>query len=1299
MLLCSVCHMRSFVRFVARYSTCVLVAFCFGAAAEAQTGRVRPLITQPINETRLQTLRGNTHPLAQAAFDHGAAPVDLPMERMLLVLNRSAAQDTALETLLAGQQNPSSPQFHKWLTPQEFGRQFGAADQDIQTVTSWLQSHGFTVTHVANGKNVIEFSGLASQVEETFHTAIHKYVVNGVEHWANSSDPQLPVALTSAVAGVATLHNFGKKSQAISTGRQFEAEVGARPQFSSGETYALAPADYATIYNINPLYQAGINGAGVTIAVVGRSNINVSDITSFRSNFGLPANNPQVVLNGPDAGNAGGGEEAEAVLDTTWAGVTATSATVKLVVSKTTNTTDGVDLSEQYIIDNNLSDVMTESFGDCETNYSQADARFYSSLAQQAAAEGITYTVAAGDSGAEGCDSPTETSATGGISVNILASTPYTVAVGGTEFNENGRSSTYWAASNSSVTQASALSYIPENVWNESCTVAQCGSANAGLWTGGGGASIYFPKPSWQAGVAGVPNDGVRDVPDVALTAAGHDFYLLCLDGSCTPNNRGRIRLQGYSGTSAATPSFAGILALVVQKTGARLGQADNVLYTLAARQSPAACNGSNTAGLPAPSCIFNDVTIGNNAVLGEPGYGAASALYQAGAAYDQASGLGSVNAANLVNGWAASGGTPAFTVSAKSLNFGTKTIGFSNMLQITVSNPGTGTLYLAPAGISQSATDFSYSKTCGTAIVAGESCQISVTFLPVAPGARTGTLVIASTDGSLSGTVTLTGTGVASPALSITSTTLSFGNQKVLTPGSAQAVTITNSTVQSSSVGTIAIGGLNPEDFAELNTCPATLSPGASCTFYVVFTPQLIGSRSASIAVPVNGGVSQTIPLTGTGTLTGLFEIVNSLTGKVLDITAGSGNNGTLIQQYALDGFAQQQWQFIPSASGSYEIRNWGTGKVLDVTADSLVNGALIQEWDYLGGGNQQWELVPVDDVHYKIVNSLSGKVLDVVGGSSANGAQIQQWTFIGDPQQLWVVVPVGSYNITNALSGDVLDVTGGSAVSGTLVDQAAASGAREQQWQLMPAGSGYYAILNTLTGKVLDVKGESVADGGQIQEWDYLGGANQQWQLVPVCPSAVGGCLSGGGLNFKIVNRLSGKALDDSGYSTTSGTFIQQWAYLGGSNQQWQFSSVVFYTIVNRLSGAALDVPGGSAATGTALQQWAPDGFQQQQWQLVPAAGGSFAITNNLTSQVLDVRASSTTNGALIQEYTYSGGQNQQWQLISVAPGYYEIANSLSGKVLDVVGMSTVNGAAIQQWDYLGGYNQQWQIIPVPN
>ncbi len=618
----------------------------FATWVQAEEVQVEPRITQPINEHVLRLLKGNTHPLAQPRFDQGEAPADLPMQRMLLVLKRSEVQEHALRHLLDAQQDKASTSYHKWLTPEQFGKQFGPADQDMQVVTSWLQTHGFQIGNAAKGRNIIEFSGTAAQVKEAFHTSIHKYVVKGEEHWANSSDPQIPAALAPVVAGVHTLHNFLKKPMLQFSGEKVSGKyVQGKPQltFSDG-THGLGPFDYGTIYNILPVWNNGVAGQGRTIAVVGRSNLfeGGQDVYNFANIFGQgPGVN--IVLNGPDPGDVGGGEEGEATLDATWTGAVAPNAVIDLVVSATTNDTDGVDLSEIYIIDNNLADIMTESFSGCEAGMTQTEADSQSSLAEQAAAQGITYLVSSGDSGAEGCDDPSNPPATGPLSINGLGSTPFTVTVGGTMFNENSQDSKYWTTSNGNPGFGSALSYIPEDVWNESCTGSGCG-----LWAGGGGSSIFFSKPAWQTGVPGIPSGGARDVPDVSLTAAGHDPYLLCLEGSCVPDSNGQFFVYFVSGTSASAPSFAGIMALVDQQMNGRQGQANYVLYRLAASKGNfSKCNGSNTSGLPASTCIFNDVTVGNNVVPGESG-----TQYQSGAGYDLATGLGSVNVANLVSNW-----------------------------------------------------------------------------------------------------------------------------------------------------------------------------------------------------------------------------------------------------------------------------------------------------------------------------------------------------------------------------------------------------------------------------------------------------------------------------------------------------------------------------------------------------------------------------------------------------------------------------------------------------------------------
>ena len=675
------------MRAIRRHSRYILLAIVVLQffISNLSSGQTPSHITQALDDAQRVPLKGNVHPLARTEFDRGAAPADLAMDRMLLVLKRSPEQDAALTKLLDDQQDKHSPHYRKWLTPTQFGVQFGPSDDDVEKVTGWLGSQGFHDIYVSKGRTVIEFSGTAGQVQTAFETTMRQYVVAGQAHWANSNDPSIPIALSPVVAGVFTLHNFYKKPQSHVVQVEFPAKAvrQSHPEFTSSTgAHALAPADYYTIYNFNPLGSGGSH-----IAITGRSNIDPQDPLYFHYWMYDQATDWDVLVNGPDPGELGGGEEMEADLDITWASAVSPSNWVTLVVSQSTATTDGVDLSEQYIIDNNYADVMSESFGDCEANFTSTQATGIANLAQQAAAQGITYVVAAGDSGSAGCDNPNkEKTAVHGLSVNALASTPYNVAVGGTVFNESGHASTYWNSTNASPTYQSAISYIPEDVWNDSCI--SC--ATPGIWAGGGGVSTFFTKPSWQSGVAGIPNDGQRDLPDVSLTAAAHDPYLVCFLGSCVPNQQGEISFYGVSGTSASTPSLAGIMALVANRAGTRLGAPNYVLYRLAATENLAQCNASSST-LPASTCVFNDVTVGNNAVPGEVSYGTSAATYQSGKGYDLATGLGSLNVTNLINEWSTvtfSPTTTTLSVSPTSFVHGSA----ANVSGTVTPNSGTGT-------------------------------------------------------------------------------------------------------------------------------------------------------------------------------------------------------------------------------------------------------------------------------------------------------------------------------------------------------------------------------------------------------------------------------------------------------------------------------------------------------------------------------------------------------------------------------------------------------------------------------
>jgi hypothetical protein len=741
-----------------RSAVCVGLLVCLGSSGvKAQNAAVRSRVVEPVDDAVTVRLQGNVHPLAKAQFDQGALPDSQPMTHMMLLLQRGPEQELALRQLMDAQLTKSSGSYHAWLTSEQFGKQFGPSDADVQAVTDWLTRQGFRVNKVASGKTVIDFDGNVAQVRNAFQTEIHRFVINGEERFANVSDPVIPHALSPVVAGVVSLHNFPKHSQIRRAGN-FErdpvtGQVKALFTYTdtAGTAYAVGPADFAKIYNIPGWPNVGANQ---TIAIVGQTNINMQDVASFQSMFGLTgiATTPTVVLNGPDPGIIGPNtmvngsfpdDEQESDLDVQWANAIAPKANVILVASQTTTVTAtaGIDLSAIYIIDNNIAPVMSESYGSCEAGLGNAGNAFYNALWQQAAAQGITVLIAAGDSGSAECD-PDSTAAdpfaaNHGLAVNGISSTPYNVAVGGTDFDQTASTATnFWSSTNSSGTQLSALGYIPERTWNDSacaanyltspvaapCTTVDTMNGND-LSAGGGGPSSCvienssgncttsstfpnggYPKPPFQTGLT--PADSVRDTPDVSLFASNGDhfsFYIVCQsdtnvnNAACnlntspttTPQNEDFI---GVGGTSAATPTLAAIMALVNAQYG-RQGNANYQLYLLAATQNNANCNSSSFSPTnpPPASCIFNDVTKGTISVAcvggtlncsnSASGFGvlvSGAAAYNASAGgsltegnpaftavpgYDLATGLGSVNVANLLTSWPSVARTPTTTM------------------------------------------------------------------------------------------------------------------------------------------------------------------------------------------------------------------------------------------------------------------------------------------------------------------------------------------------------------------------------------------------------------------------------------------------------------------------------------------------------------------------------------------------------------------------------------------------------------------------------------------------------------
>ena len=916
------------------------------------TPRVPSRVVMPIDEATLVTLPGNTHVLARSSYDQGMVNSSLPLERMMLVLKRSPEQDAALESFMADLYDPASSRFHQWLQPEEFGQLYGPSDHDIAAVTNWLESHGFRIDQVSKGRISVEFSGTAAQVQEAFHTEIHHYLVDGKQHIANSSDPQIPLALTPVIAGIQSLHDFFPAPQSI-LGRIVRRETktgkvtplqqtpsGLKPQYgftdqNGNAAEDITPYDFAAIYNLTPLWNAGITGRGETIAISAVTDINLADISTFRKTFGLSGftGTVKIVHNGTDPGTVQSAL-VENTLDTEWAGAAAPDAEVAVVVSASTSTTFGGILSDSYIVDNpSLATIMSASYGGCEIALGTAGNSQINAIYQQGASEGISMFESSGDQGSTGCDNSDATTfpapAVYGLQVNGDASSPYITAVGGTDFAWQADSSKYWKSSNGS-NDANAIGYIPEIPWNSTCS---SGFLLKNFWTpqysyttaeevcnkvqglgvpdlvrvtgGSGGVSACttstggefstctggYAKPSWQKGI-GVPVDGKRDLPDVSLFAsAGYpdgfngSAYLICVasnsqSGTCNYTDSNYITAQEVGGTSVSSPAMAGIMALVQQKQQKAQGLANPVFYALAAKDNLSSCN-SNTVG-NGNSCTFYDTTLDTNAQVCTKGsrncvtsdssdtYGIVSG-YNSTSGYDLSTGLGSVNATNLVNNWSSAVTTPTYTLtlSPTSLAFGSLAVGSTSSAQtVTVKNTGTGVLNLSSETVS--APFLKSASTCGSSLAVSASCTISIEFKPTTAATSSGTLIVASNGKSTPATVTLTGTGTSTaiPTFTFSPSSLAFPNTVVASTSEAQIITMKNTGSVTAKISSIVVAGTNASSFIQLNNCTATLAAGASCSLYVAFKPVSAAALSGVLTVTDSAsGSPQKVNLSGTGT------------------------------------------------------------------------------------------------------------------------------------------------------------------------------------------------------------------------------------------------------------------------------------------------------------------------------------------------------------------------------------------------------------------------------------------------
>jgi subtilase family serine protease len=700
------------------------VAMILGAAtipaalpgiAQAQAPKPQPRITSPIDNSARVTLAGSRPPRALPANDTGAVPSTLQLQGISVVFSRSADQQAALDSLVAAQQNPASPLYHQWITPDQYAAQFGVSDSDIAAVKTWLEQQGFAVDSVSRSRNRIVFSGTAAQVASAFGAPLHYYLTPAnalrpaATHFAPSADLSIPSALGSSVLAIGNLSDFRLVPHIVQRTPQ-----GAQPRFTSSQTgnHYLTPGDLATIYDITPAYNSGYTGTDQSIAVVGQSEVNMIDITNFQTAVGIAAK-PPILVPVPNTGTyaiAADGDEAESDLDLEYSSTIAKGAQVYFLYA---GSSGGVWDSIDYAVENKTAPIISTSYGECEPELSQSDYTTENAELEQAAAQGQTVVAAAGDDGSTDCYGEyksTDTTDNEQLAVDFPGSSQYVTSMGGTEFptaDVASANNTYFDAESSTDIISSAKSYIPEMVWNDDPS-AGSNDPKDPLSAGGGGVSILTAQPTWQSGIVGgvaiSTSGGKRMVPDIALTASPSNapfafctsdttFWNTGQKASCNDGLRdtatGDLTVGG--GTSFDAPTFSALVAIINQaKNSTGQGVINPTLYSLAANS--------------VYSTAFHDITSGGNQCTAGTAYCSSPGTtdYAAATGYDEASGLGSIDFFNLLTAWPGStttgSGIASFALAATSVSVapGASATG---TLTITPANGYTGTVNLKVTG------------------------------------------------------------------------------------------------------------------------------------------------------------------------------------------------------------------------------------------------------------------------------------------------------------------------------------------------------------------------------------------------------------------------------------------------------------------------------------------------------------------------------------------------------------------------------------------------------------------------
>jgi subtilase family serine protease len=817
--------------------------------------RPTPRLTGPVTETSRATLAGSRSPRALRGQDMGAVSPQMTVQGITLVFKRSAAQENELQELLTAQQNPASPLYHHWLTPDTFASRFGIADEDIAAIETWLQSRGFHIENTARSSDRITFSGNAAQIQAAFGTELHYYQSEGERHFAPQSDLTLPMELASMTAAVLHLSNFRPKPNVkVQTN-------GAHPNYTelATQTHYLGPRDIDTMYDVNPNPldpPPGVVVSGSSLAVVGQSYVDTSSSSAIWQFQGYSESGgfvSPVLVPGSGVEAISQGDEGESEIDLEYASGIAHNANIFFVYVGDDQNYDVFD-ALAFAITQNIAAVVSISYATCEPLMSATDLDQGNALFEQAAAQGQTLVAAAGDSGSTACAFyPTSDGLTPAqqqaLSVNYPADSPYVTAVGGTQMAAgtfSPGSSPYWSTASNFDAVSSLLSYVPEVVWNE-------GSASIGIAAGGGGASAYFPRPAWQSGVPGIPPGAYRLLPDVALQSSiENPGYIICSDDPALANKQGQTpnctdgfegdnnQITTAGGTSFAAPIFAGFVAILngVEHTTGQ-GNINPILYNLA----------SNPTSYAA---AFHDIVSGTNACI--PGAANCAVPGQSGYAatpgYDEATGLGSVDFGKLAAAWPSTSSTSLTPTDVLIISSQyTASPGESVPVQIVVNSFSIGALPPAPSGTVSVSLD---------AVVTQSSLAITQTN-PLNSGASANyTFVAPAAAGSHLLTVTYPGDATHSP--SVATYSVLVGN--VIASGSF-SLSAGNLTVASGAFGSTQVTVTPTGGYSGRVVWSLALSgnSGNLAACYAINSPAVSGTSTTNLTIGIAAACNASLP------------------------------------------------------------------------------------------------------------------------------------------------------------------------------------------------------------------------------------------------------------------------------------------------------------------------------------------------------------------------------------------------------------------------------------------------------